>query len=155
MGRPLAECGTDAAYKRHLRRNETPCRACKIAHRDAQRARRARDKQPAPDPELVAQVEVPEQSETAPEPSEDGEPDRREDLIASRGVLWSSIEFAAHSDPVKVGGLVKELRAVWRDLTEIDENERVEEDPFSDFLNDDAGGGVVTRFPSPADRAHA
>lgn len=31
MKRPLAPCGTWAAYRRHLRRYQTPCDACRKA----------------------------------------------------------------------------------------------------------------------------
>ncbi len=30
--RPMAPCGTDAAYKRHLRHGEVPCDSCREAH---------------------------------------------------------------------------------------------------------------------------
>lgn len=30
-GRPLANCGTPAAYRRHLRHNEEPCQTCRNA----------------------------------------------------------------------------------------------------------------------------
>jgi hypothetical protein len=32
MTRPLAPCGTEAAYHRHRARNETPCPSCCQAH---------------------------------------------------------------------------------------------------------------------------
>lgn len=36
-GRPAVQpCGTEAAYKRHSRRGETPCEACKAAHSERQ-----------------------------------------------------------------------------------------------------------------------
>ena len=43
--RVLAPCGTDSAYKRHLRRNEPTCRLCRDAHTAAEvgRAERARE----------------------------------------------------------------------------------------------------------------
>ena len=34
MPRELKPCGTEAAYRRHLRHDETPCTACRKAHRD-------------------------------------------------------------------------------------------------------------------------
>lgn len=42
MGRPVSPCGTEAAYKRHLRRSEEPCDPCRVANRDTQRAKRDR-----------------------------------------------------------------------------------------------------------------
>lgn len=38
----LQPCGTAAAYARHLRRSETPCRPCKDANAQLQRAKAAR-----------------------------------------------------------------------------------------------------------------
>lgn len=32
--RPLKPCGTNAAYNRHIARNEDPCEPCKAAHRE-------------------------------------------------------------------------------------------------------------------------
>lgn len=40
----LAPCGTDAAYQRHIRSHETPCDACRCAHRERQYARGAKDR---------------------------------------------------------------------------------------------------------------
>jgi WhiB family redox-sensing transcriptional regulator len=37
----VAGCGTDAAYRRHLRNGETPCRACLLAAAAAQAGREA------------------------------------------------------------------------------------------------------------------
>lgn len=58
--RPLAPCGSDAAYHRHLRHKETPCQPCKEAHWVALREwyqrsprKRARTEEPAmPEPTL-------------------------------------------------------------------------------------------------------
>lgn len=43
-GHELAPCGTRAAYRRHQRRGETPCRACKAAESLARTERSARQK---------------------------------------------------------------------------------------------------------------
>lgn len=40
-GKPLAPCGTQAAYERHLRRKEPVDEACRKAHNDRRRADRA------------------------------------------------------------------------------------------------------------------
>ena len=43
VGRPVERlCGTVAAYRRHLRRGETPCQECKDANSAEQRERRDR-----------------------------------------------------------------------------------------------------------------
>lgn len=39
MTRQLKPCATPAAYRRHLRHGETPCKACKAAHAAAIAAR--------------------------------------------------------------------------------------------------------------------
>lgn len=39
----LAPCGTDAAYRRHWRRGEKPCRPCTTAHTEAATRRLAED----------------------------------------------------------------------------------------------------------------
>ena len=41
---PTAPCGTLSAYQRHLRRRETPCRACRDAQNALQRERRRQKK---------------------------------------------------------------------------------------------------------------
>lgn len=45
MAREVQPCGTEAAYRRHLRHNEEPCGECMAAHRalkaESTRARRA------------------------------------------------------------------------------------------------------------------
>lgn len=46
-GRELAPCGTRAAYRRHLRRGEVPCRACVAAEARARQDRHARRKSAA------------------------------------------------------------------------------------------------------------
>ena len=46
MSRELQPCGTRAAYKRHLRRGEEPCRECREAARRADRGRKRNRAQP-------------------------------------------------------------------------------------------------------------
>jgi hypothetical protein len=42
VNRPWQPCGTRAAYRRHLRHGEQPCRACLAAEREGDRAAKAR-----------------------------------------------------------------------------------------------------------------
>lgn len=35
--RPLQPCGSEAAYRRHIKAREKPCQPCTVAHRDAGR----------------------------------------------------------------------------------------------------------------------
>lgn len=46
--RHLAPCGTESAYRRHLRWGQPPCNACRVAHSRLQA--RYREKGPAPEP---------------------------------------------------------------------------------------------------------
>jgi len=49
MSRPLAPCGTDSAYRRHLRRHEEPGQACRDAHAaETRKYYRPRPKVPRP-----------------------------------------------------------------------------------------------------------
>jgi hypothetical protein len=42
-GRPATRpCGTEPAYRRHLRNGETPCDACRAAHREHHAEKMAR-----------------------------------------------------------------------------------------------------------------
>lgn len=41
-GRTLKPCGTDAAYRRHLRERETPCEPCRAAARRREARKRAK-----------------------------------------------------------------------------------------------------------------
>ena len=49
-GTPRAACGTPGAYKRHLRRGEEPCEACRADHAARSRRRRAEGTEAAPQP---------------------------------------------------------------------------------------------------------
>lgn len=94
---------------------------------------------PPPDPPEVCDPEV-------LEPEGDIEiPDALRDLIAARAILWQSIRIAAATEPTRVNGLIRELRAVLADIataTKTDEAE--EEDPLDVFLDNDDGN--VVRF---------
>ena len=60
MGRALQPCGTWAAYKRHKRKGEEPCDACRQAAREQRRGQRDSDREKASAPRLsmVPPVEV-------------------------------------------------------------------------------------------------
>lgn len=42
MARPLAPCGTEGSYRRHLRWGQPPCNACRVAHAALQATYRER-----------------------------------------------------------------------------------------------------------------
>lgn len=46
MARPLAPCGTNSAYLRHIRWGQQPCNACRAAHAATEAKRRARQVKP-------------------------------------------------------------------------------------------------------------
>jgi hypothetical protein len=56
MTKPKAPCGTDAAYRRHLREAVEPDEACKAAHADARRADRRSRQAPVPAADRLVQV---------------------------------------------------------------------------------------------------
>ena len=101
MGRKPSPCGTEAAYKRHLRHGEEPCEECRGAHRDLQRSKRR---------SVVSVV--------PPVVEEVGET-RLEALERQRRLLAGAMEIAAESDPKAVASISRELRAVWGEIDEL------------------------------------
>lgn len=121
MGRPItAECGSESAYRRHLRKGEPVDEACRLAHTKAKREERADIARPE---SPVAEVSMPETL------------DRQRDLEEQRVVLWQTIKWATENDPARVAAASKELREVWRELDELRDGEQVSGDPFAEFLN--------------------
>jgi len=55
MSKPLAPCGTEGAYRRHIRWGQQPCRACSIEHArlQAEYREKAKASRPKPPRELV------------------------------------------------------------------------------------------------------
>lgn len=54
MAKPLAPCGTEGAYRRHLRWGQQPCDACSVEHARLQAEYREKTKTSRPAPrELV------------------------------------------------------------------------------------------------------
>lgn len=88
MPRPESPCGTLAAYKRHLRRSETPCEPCRIAKRDAQRDARATEPH----------------EPVMPPPGVD-------DLTLIVDTLRGAFLTVAENEPEKVAPLAREFRA--------------------------------------------
>ena len=106
MARPKAPCGTDAAYRRHLRAGESPCERCRDAHRDANARYRSA-------PAVVAEVVV----ESEPAPVSDSE--HVKDLRAQRKALQLAIDWALGNDPKAVPAASRELREVNAELEKL------------------------------------
>ena len=104
MARPKSPCGTDAAYRRHLREGEQPCVRCRDAHRAANAAHRA-----APAVVGAVDVEVPELVDS----------ERVGDLRAQRKALQLAIDWALGNDPKAVPAASRELREVNAELEKL------------------------------------
>jgi hypothetical protein len=117
--------GTEAAYKRHLRHKEEPCDACRAAHRELQKAKRAK----ASPLSVVGRDygSVPVGS-------------RLDALKRQRDLLNGAIATAAASDVKSVAAISRELRAIW---AEIDELSRGSENTGGDLLDNLTGGLAV------------
>lgn len=101
MARPKAPCGTDAAYRRHLRDGEQPCLRCRDAHRAANAKYRVGSPPAVADP-------------VDSEPAADSE--RVGDLRAQRKALQLAIDWALGNDPKAVPAASRELREVNAEL---------------------------------------
>ena len=102
MGRPQAPCGTQSAYRRHLRNDEPPCDACRVAHREGRRAERG-----SAAPDLGVEP-------VAPGPDVDP-------LVFARDQLVNAIGIVSVSDPSRLAPLVGELRKVVAEMGGIQE----------------------------------
>ena len=116
MAAKLAPCGTDSAYRRHLRRNEKVCDPCLEAHR-AETAR-YRQSQGKPTGARVRQSNGSVASST-PEPPAGGVAgsaaairERLEDLDWQRDRLRGVIKWAEEEEPKAVVPASSELRQV-------------------------------------------
>lgn len=99
MGRPKAPCGTDSAYRRHLRNNDPVDAACRQAHTEAQRAGR---RSPAAARPGTAQDSSSDQSTDAP---------AVDDLELIVSTLRKAFTAVAEKDPTKVAPIAREFRA--------------------------------------------
>lgn len=167
MPQEIAPCGTVIAYKRHKRNGEDACADCKRAKRTYERERAAKararvaeatdtsielpEDTPDPEPEFPTASEEPfgaidPAALAASLPSSEGDveiPDGLRDLVAARAILWQSIRVAARTEPTRVNGLIRELRAVLTDIKGYQSSDSdEEEDPLNDFDDD----GTVVRF---------
>ena len=95
----LKPCGTEAAYRRHLRNDESPCLACRRAKREADARRRRASGRAGSPPERLTE-------------SHPNQPPRthQERLETLAGKLWEAIEKVAVEDPSRLPGLAREYR---------------------------------------------
>ena len=94
MARPLKPCGTFAAYRRHLRAKETPCKPCRQAARDQKNDRKD-----------AQRTKAAEAARDAMPPVE--EIDRRQILLE---VLASLRGQLSEAPPQSVASIAKQIR---------------------------------------------
>ncbi len=103
MGKPKAPCGTDAAYRRHLRNGETVDEACRDAHAAARRGDR---RSPAAAPKSVPLFKP------DPPPSDTSDDDEIDDMALIVKTLRGAFVQIAAEDPTKLAPIAREFRAV-------------------------------------------
>ena len=136
MPRPLAPCGTEAAYRRHLRRGEKPCYECRVASSEARSRRRAKHK-----PEVEA---LP----PAPAPAVTESLSRADELELLRQTIWDGLRWAKENDPKAIASLARELRATVGEIERLGDSGDVGEvDPIDAAID---GSANVVRFPTAA-----
>lgn len=75
-------------------------------------------------------------------------PDQEQELLALRAVLWQSLRIAAVTEPTRVAGITRELRAVLADIKALNAGEETGEDPF-DAITEDDGFNVYSIASAP------
>lgn len=104
MARELKPCGTPAAYRRHLRKGQEACEACKRAARDEKRNQRAAS--------LEESVLLPEDVPTR---------ERLAELRWQAELLRQSIIWAATNSPARLPSLSKERRETLEEIADLDD----------------------------------
>ena len=102
MGRPKAPCGTDAAYRRHLREGVEVDESCRRAHTDAGRKSSGRSKPRARDAETPAPI-------AAAPPADD--PAQRDDMTLIVDTLRTVFVDVAESDPTRIAPIARAFQA--------------------------------------------
>ena len=131
MPRPQAECGTPAAYRRHLREKTPPCDPCRQAYSQARadERKRASKRQPTAAPPSAKPAELaPRASQTVA------------DLTMARDVLMLHIKgdpdlLSPPASASALPGLVRELREVRKllDAASQDEAPAASEEAVDEF----------------------
>ena len=98
MGRPKAPCGTDAAYRRHLREGGEVDEACRRAHTEAGRKSSGRTKpRAAAKPEFTPAPEAP--------PTDDVEqPDDMKLIVDTLRTVFKNV---AEKDPTRIAPIAR------------------------------------------------
>ncbi len=146
MPRPPAPCGTESAYKRHMRKKEPVDDACRAAMRRAANERAGRDEDAA-DPRPV--VALPGGAVAMPA-APTGDVDARAELLANMALVKRAMEAIAEADPLKIVQLSKRHSELVEELVKVSGTAPgsaapEEADPFA-FL------GNAARGPAPAPR---
>ena len=106
MGKPKAPCGTDAAYRRHLREGVEPDEACREAHAAARRGDR---RSPAARGSLNRSKPAPKSDPASDAADADaGEPD---DMTLIVRTLRKAFVDIAAADPTKLAPIAREFRS--------------------------------------------
>lgn len=136
MKREPKPCGTEAAYRRHLRHDEAPCEPCKRAAADARHRRWERKQRPEEErPKQYAAFGT--MAAIRPDlfpgdivPAEVEELDVREEQLWIYSLLKSAMRFAM---PREASSISKELRGLLGDLTKKEDDGGEEGDLQSEF----------------------
>lgn len=125
VARELKPCGTTAAYRRHLRKGQRPCKACMAAARDEKRAQRAAS--------LEEDVLLPADAPVR---------ERLAELRWQAELLRQSIIWAATHSPARLPSLSKERRETLEEIEALaDGAETSEGGALGEFLS---GSGPLT-----------
>lgn len=136
MARELKPCGTPAAYRRHLRKGQKACDACKRAARDEKRNQRAASLEDA--------VLLPEDAPTRA---------RLAELRWQAELLRQSIIWAASNSPARLPSLSKERRETLEEIDQLTESaDDAESGELGGFLS---GPLSLVGGPEASDRKEA
>lgn len=136
MAREPKPCGTEAAYRRHLRHDETPCDSCKRAAAEARQARWERNQRPdeeRPKPHAAFGTMAAIRPDLFPgdiDPAEVEQLDVRDEQLWIYSLLKSAMRYAM---PREVSSISKELRGLLGDLTKKEDDGGEEGDLQSEF----------------------
>ncbi|MGQ7788731.1 hypothetical protein [Nesterenkonia sp. K-15-9-6] len=113
MSRAPKPCGTEAAYRRHLRAGEEPCQECKRAAAHARDARRDKTKAQSR-ANTTMQSLLSEVFTQRRRPGDVPTLDVRAEQFSMYSLLWKALEQAA---PRECAAIIKEMRGLLQDLT--------------------------------------